>query len=411
MRCATESTPPSTQRREMKFRLSTKSSRKRCSWSMLYSKRAEQRRRNRCKWRLYGQASFFNALRHRPLGAVGVVVAAGCGSDRQGVSANDVAVVGDQTISKEQFDRLLDQARASYKANKQDFPEPGTEGYTALRKQAMQFLVQRAQFDQKAEELDVTITEADIDKQLATIKAQYFGKDGNCNAACEKKYRAQIAKQGLTEEQVREDVRASVVQNKLYNEVTDGVRSPTTRSTSTTRRTSSVRGLKAVRCGTSSSRRRRSQTSSTRRSRTAAISPRSRRSTGDPGSKAAGGKLTLSRAARCRSSTRPPRARDARGLRAGQDRLRLPHHPGADADQEGDQDSALRGARGDPPAAAPAEEARGDAQVGRRHVEELRGEDDLPGRLRPAGRDDHRRHPDPRSSGLALADALLELRS
>ena len=152
------------------------------------------------------------------LGAVGVVVAAGCGSDRQGVGANDVAVVGDQTISKEQFDRLLDQARASYKANKQDFPEPGTEGYTALRKQAMQFLVQRAQFDQKAEELDVTITEADIDKQLATIKAQYFGKDGNCNAASEKKYRAQIAKQGLTEEQVREDVRASVVQNKLYNE-------------------------------------------------------------------------------------------------------------------------------------------------------------------------------------------------
>jgi parvulin-like peptidyl-prolyl isomerase len=155
--------------------------------------------------------------------AFGVAFAAGCGSSQKSVGANDVAVVGDQTISKEQFDRLLDQARTSYKANKQEFPQPGTEQYTALRKQAMQFLVQRAEFDQKADELGIEITESDIDKQLATIKSQYFGKEGKCNAACETKYRAQISKQGLTETQVREDVRASVVQNKLYNEVTDGV--------------------------------------------------------------------------------------------------------------------------------------------------------------------------------------------
>ncbi len=157
------------------------------------------------------------------LGVLGVALAAGCGSENQSVGANDVAVVGDQTISKEQFDRLLDQARNSYKANKQDFPEPGTEAYTALRKQAMQFLVQRAEFEQRADELEIKISEEDVDKQLATIKAQYFGKDGKCNAACEKKYLAQISKQGLTEAQVREDVRASVVQNKLYNKVTDGV--------------------------------------------------------------------------------------------------------------------------------------------------------------------------------------------
>ena len=378
---------------------------------MLYSKRAEQRRRNRCKWRLYGQASFLTLFAIALLGAVGVVVAAGCGSDRQGVSANDVAVVGDQTISKEQFDRLLDQARASYKANKQDFPEPGTEGYTALRKQAMQFLVQRAQFDQKAEELDVTITEADIDKQLATIKAQYFGKDGNCNAACEKKYRAQIAKQGLTEEQVREDVRASVVQNKLYNEVTDGVQVSDDEIDEYYKKNKQYVQPESREVRHILVKKKALADQLYQEVTNGGISPRSRRSTGDPGSKAAGGKLTLSRAARCRSSTRPPRARDARGLRAGQDRLRLPHHPGADADQEGDQDSALRGARGDPPAAAPAEEARGDAQVGRRHVEELRGEDDLPGRLRPPAETTTGATPTTGAAGLALADALLELQS
>lgn len=165
-------------------------------------------------------------LRFLPLIAialVGVIVAAGCGSDKKSVGANDVAVVGDCVISKEKFNRLLDQARNSYKTQKQPFPEAGTEQYAALRKQAMQFLVQRCEFDQKADELGLKITDADVDKQLATIKAQYFGKDGKCDATCEKKYRTQIAKQGLTEKQVREDVQASVVQNKIYTKVTDGV--------------------------------------------------------------------------------------------------------------------------------------------------------------------------------------------
>ena len=165
-------------------------------------------------------------LRFLPILAValiGVAFAAGCGNGEQSVGANDVAVVGDQTISKEQFNRLLDQARNSYKTNGQKFPEPGTDTYAALQKQAMQFLVQRAEFDQKAAEMDVNVTDADVDKQLATIKAQYFGKAGKCDATCEKKYKAQITKQGLTEEQVREDVRASVVQNKLYAKVTGDV--------------------------------------------------------------------------------------------------------------------------------------------------------------------------------------------
>ena len=62
-------------------------------------------------------------------------LASGCGSSKQSVGANEVAVVGDCAISKEQFNRLLDQARTSYKAQKQPFPEPGT-GSTARAPQA-----------------------------------------------------------------------------------------------------------------------------------------------------------------------------------------------------------------------------------------------------------------------------------
>jgi len=151
-----------------------------------------------------------------------VFVAAGCGSDSKSVGANDVAVVGDQSISKDQFDRLIDQAKKNYKANHQTFPETGTTQYIALRKQAMQFLVQRAEFEQKAQDMGIKVTDSDVDRQLATIKSQYFGKNGKCDATCESKFQAELKKQNLSLDQVRDDVRASVIQNKIYEKVTAG---------------------------------------------------------------------------------------------------------------------------------------------------------------------------------------------
>jgi parvulin-like peptidyl-prolyl isomerase len=156
------------------------------------------------------------------LALAGVFIAAGCGSDKQSVGANDVAVVGDESISKAQFDRLIDQAKKNYKANHQTFPEPGTTQYIALRKQAMQFLVQRAEFEQKAKDMGIKVTDSDVDRQLATIKSQYFGKNGKCDSTCESKFQAELKKQNLSIDQVRDDVRASVIQNKIYEKVTAG---------------------------------------------------------------------------------------------------------------------------------------------------------------------------------------------
>jgi len=150
-------------------------------------------------------------------------LAAGCGSSTPSVGANDVAVVGNETISKQQFDALMEQAKRNYQANKQTWPDTGTAQYVALRKQAMQFLVQRAEFEQKANDLGIKVTDADVDKQLATIKSQYFGKGGKCDATCEQKFQAEMKKQNLTLSQIRDDVRASVIQNKIYAKVTSGV--------------------------------------------------------------------------------------------------------------------------------------------------------------------------------------------
>jgi parvulin-like peptidyl-prolyl isomerase len=187
---------------------------------MLYSTRAKQRREIAANGAIFMKKPHLIAL--IALALAGVFVAAGCGSDKQSVGANDVAVVGDQTISKDQFDRLIDQAKKNYKQNHQTFPETGTTQYIALRKQAMQFLVQRAEFEQKAKDLGIKITDSDVDRQLSTIKSQYFGKSGKCDSTCESKFQAELKKQSLSIDQVRADVRASVIQNKIYEKVTAG---------------------------------------------------------------------------------------------------------------------------------------------------------------------------------------------
>jgi parvulin-like peptidyl-prolyl isomerase len=143
-------------------------------------------------------------------------VVVGCGGEDQTVPADAVAVVGDQEIPKSEFDQLMEQARSSYEAQERDFPNAGTPEYNTLRNQALQFLVQRAQFEQKAEELDVTVTDEDVDERLEQIKEQYFEGD-------EEKYSTQLEEQGLSDEQVRRDIRAQLVQEKIFEKVTADV--------------------------------------------------------------------------------------------------------------------------------------------------------------------------------------------
>ena len=72
---------------------------------------------------------------------------------------------------------------------KREFPKAGTHEYQTLKNQAVEFLVQREQFEQEAEALDVEVTEKQVDARLAQIKKQYFGGD-------ETKFEEQLKKQG-----------------------------------------------------------------------------------------------------------------------------------------------------------------------------------------------------------------------
>jgi len=146
-----------------------------------------------------------------------VLVAAGCGGSSASVPADAVATVGHDTITKEQFNFLLDGARRTYKARKTAFPKAGTTAYKSLQDQAMQYLVQESELQQKADDMGVKISDADVDARLKQIKQQYFG-------GSDKKYQAQLKAQGLTEPQIKQDLYAQILSEKLYNKVTASVK-------------------------------------------------------------------------------------------------------------------------------------------------------------------------------------------
>jgi foldase protein PrsA len=147
------------------------------------------------------------------------LLTASCGGGGGGSSlaAGVVADVNGTPIPKAQIDRLLAQARRSYKAQKRTFPKAGTAEYQQLVSQAVQFLVQRIEFSQKAAGRGIKVSDKDVSARLKQIKKQYFG-------GSEKKYRAALKQQGLTDAQVREDIKAQLVSEKLFADITKDVK-------------------------------------------------------------------------------------------------------------------------------------------------------------------------------------------
>lgn len=147
---------------------------------------------------------------------LGAFLAAGCGSSDQSVPSDAVAVVDGTEVTKADLDALLDRAKKSYVAQKRDFPKVGTSDYQSLQSQAVAYLVQRTEYDKEAQSLGIEITEKDIDARIVEVKKQYFNND-------QKKLDKQLETQGYTDQEFRNDIRAQIVSEKLYDKVTSDV--------------------------------------------------------------------------------------------------------------------------------------------------------------------------------------------
>ena len=143
---------------------------------------------------------------------------AACGGGGGGsLRSGDVAVVGDQHISKATFDEIMAEQKASLKAQGRSFPKPGTTEYASLRTQVLTVLVQNAELDAEAKKLGVSVTDKDVQTQLDQIKQQYFG-------GSEKRYEQQLAKQGFTDAALREQIRTQLLSQRLFDKVTADVK-------------------------------------------------------------------------------------------------------------------------------------------------------------------------------------------
>src|SRR5215218_8495238 len=159
---------------------------------MLYSTRAGQRDET--------PAAGAFSMRRLPLilfcAAIALLVVA-CGSGGpQSVSDDSVAVVGDEQISKAEWEALIAQTRRNFAATKRKFPAAGSD--------------------------------TDIDARLEKIKKQYYGNPAGQQAASEaqmeKRYRAALKQQGFTDEEVRNGIKLQVLREKVFAKVTSDVK-------------------------------------------------------------------------------------------------------------------------------------------------------------------------------------------
>jgi parvulin-like peptidyl-prolyl isomerase len=182
---------------------------------MLYWPRARQREKTAAR-------GAFSMIRYRrfvlPVACV-ALLAAGCGSGGGSASLEqeDVAVVGGQHITKEQFRTLLARAEKSYDAQKRKFPKPGTREYENLKGQGVDFLVQRAELEDEADSMGIDVSDKTVDERIDKLIKQFYG-------GSEKKYEDTIAAQGLTKETARQEIKAQLVSEELYKKVTGDVK-------------------------------------------------------------------------------------------------------------------------------------------------------------------------------------------
>ena len=143
---------------------------------------------------------------------------AGCGSSSSAKLGNaDIAVVGGQHVSQAAFTALLARAKKSYEQQGQKFPKQGTTQYETVKGQVVSLLVQEAEREQEAESMGITVTDKQVTDRLDQIKKQYFG-------GSETKYQAQLKKQGITDDAVRNDIKAQLVSEAIFNKVTKDVK-------------------------------------------------------------------------------------------------------------------------------------------------------------------------------------------
>src|SRR3954471_1162692 len=156
-----------------------------------------------------------------PLAAL--ALAAGCGGGSGDVPSNAVAVVTkcDTPITKNDYNQVLNQAQVNYKKNNQKFPGAGTQEYRQVQNQIVSYLVLREAYICEGKDMDVKVSDKDIDKKISDLVKQYYKGD-------ETKFKSALKDQGVAQDQLRQEVAMQLYQKGIFDKVTAaGAANPT----------------------------------------------------------------------------------------------------------------------------------------------------------------------------------------
>ena len=145
-----------------------------------------------------------------------LVTACGGGGGKASLGGGDVLVVGGQHVTKDDLNVMMTRARKSYETNKQKFPKPGTQEFSALQGQAVTYLLQRAELAQRADDIGVHVSDKTVDDRVNLVKKQSYGND-------QKKFGAALKAQGLTVDQYKVFEKFQVLSEEVYKKVTGKV--------------------------------------------------------------------------------------------------------------------------------------------------------------------------------------------
>lgn len=145
--------------------------------------------------------------------------ASGCGDDSASLPEGTVARVGDQAITQAQLDRSIAQTVAAYESQGQTAPAQDSEEFVQVRQQALQTLIQQRIIAAEAAKCGTpcAVSKDDVTKELQSIIESEFNDS-------QKEFNDFLKEREMTRADARVIVRNSLLQQKLFDNVTRGVR-------------------------------------------------------------------------------------------------------------------------------------------------------------------------------------------
>lgn len=154
--------------------------------------------------------------------ALVLLVVAGCGgTPASGVAplpAGVVATVDGTAVTEAELEARMDTGRAQAKAQGQEFPAAGEDGYSEARRQALQTIIQELIVTKEAAQCGEPCAVADdeVTAQMKQIRTESF--EGS-----QPRFAAALKEQGLTPAQARRIVRLQLQQERLAAQVTEQI--------------------------------------------------------------------------------------------------------------------------------------------------------------------------------------------